>query len=211
MGGEPVGFDEETEKSCYIPRGTSSTVICMMSKEMIAGIAEAAAGWARLRIKHLDHIRDKMLESISSEREQIANLEKVAWNDYLDRQDDDHFLYEAEGIVGGLLLVGLDSEVEHITKQLLRHRYPPDKVMQCYKIEFLKKALAKDCGVNLESVQGFAAIDELRGKSNLVKHGGPIGEPALAAYERLRSEVAPYLEGLALVVLPGESGQESGI
>jgi hypothetical protein len=49
-----------------------------MSPEMKAGIVEAIPRFARLRIESLDHIRDKMLESISSEREQIANLEKVA-------------------------------------------------------------------------------------------------------------------------------------
>jgi hypothetical protein len=175
----------------------------MMSKEMIAGIAEAVARWARLRIEHLDHIREKMLESIASERVEIANREKGAEGDYLDSLDDDHFLFEAEETIGGLLLVGLYSAVEHITKQLLRRRYPPNKVMQCYKIEFLKETLAEDGGVDLASVPGVHAIDELRRKSNHVKHGERIGESALAAYERLRSEVAPYLEGLALVVLPG--------
>jgi hypothetical protein len=175
----------------------------MMSTEMIAGIADAAAKWARLRIEHLDRIRGRMLESISSEREQLATREKEG--DYFDTLDDDHFLFEAEETVGGLLLVGLYSAVEHITKQLLRHRYPPNKVKQCYRFEYLQEVLAKDCDVNLASVPGFHAIDELRNKSNHVKHGERIGEPALAAYERLRSEVAPYLKGLALVVLPGSS------
>jgi hypothetical protein len=174
-----------------------------MSKEMIAGIAEAAAKWSRERIEHLDHIQEKMLESISAEREQIANREKGVEGDYFDSLDDEHFLFEAEETVGGLLLIGLYSAVEHITKQLLRHRYPPDKVKQCYRFEYLQEVLARDCHVNLSSVPGFHAIDELRSKSNQVKHGGPNRELPLAAYERLRTAVVPYLERLAQVIVPG--------
>ena len=148
-----------------------------MSNEMKAAIVESVADSARLRIERLDRIRDKILVSISSERERIADLEKAAVGDCLDSLlDDGHFLFEMEQTVGGLLLVGLYSAVEHSTKQLLRHRYPPNKVEQCHKIEDLQEALAKECGVNLKNVPGFDAIDELRGKNNRVKHGGPIRE-----------------------------------
>jgi hypothetical protein len=82
-------------------------------------------------------------------------------------------------------------------------RYPPHEVEQCYKIENLQEALAKDCGVNLADVPGFHAVNELRGKCNQVKHGGLIRESALAAYERLRTPVVPYLEQLAQDIVPG--------
>lgn len=156
-----------------------------------------------MRLERLDHIRVKMLESIQSERQQIAELYKGAPEDFADSLADDHyFLEEAEEMVGGLLLVGLYSAVEHFTKQLLRHRYPPNKVTLCYKIEALQEALAMDCNVNLSAMPEFAAIDELRKRNNAVKHGGGDRKPSLPAYERLREVVVPYLERIALVVVP---------
>jgi hypothetical protein len=174
--------------------------VSAVSKEMIVG---AVAELARLRLGRLDHIRETMLASIQLEREKIAEMYTGAQEDFADcLADDHHFLYEAEEMVGGLLLVGLYSAVEHFTKQLLRHRYPPNKVKQCYKIEGLQEALAKDCDVNLSVMPEYAAIDDLRKRNNAVKHGGGSREPSLPAYERLREAVVPYLERIALVIVP---------
>jgi len=174
-----------------------------MTKEMKAGIAAAVAEWARTRLESLDHIRETMLGTIQAERERIAKLEESAFDDYLDSLEYDQQLFEeAEVLVGGLLLVGLYSAVEHFAKQLLRHRYPAHQVKQLYRIENLKEALARDCSVNLASIRCFEQIDELRQKNNKVKHGEPIGESALAAYGRLKDAVVPYLEQLALAVIP---------
>ena len=184
--------------------GPMPAMLKAMSKEMKDGITAAVAELARLSLERLDRIREKMLESISSEREQITNLAKGAVDDYLDSlADDHHFLDEAEEVIGGMLLVGLYGVVEHFTKQLLRHRTLTDEQREkCYRIDKLKKYLVTECGVGLATVPGFDDIDQLREKNNHVKHGGRIGEPALRAYERLRHAVVPYLERLALVIIP---------
>jgi hypothetical protein len=168
-------------------------------------VAAAVAELTRFKLERLEHIREKMLSSISSEKEAIGELAiaKGAQEDYLDSLADDiQFLGEAEETVGGLLLVGLYSAVEHFTKSILRHRYSSGQVKQFFKTDELRATMARDFNVNLSNIPRFAEIDELRVKNNAVKHGGSIGEPALAAYARLSDAVVPYLRELARIVVP---------
>ena len=169
-----------------------------MTKQYIAAaIVELAA----TRLKRLEHIRTNMLASIQSEREEIQKLHCDAELDADVLADECRYLNEAEVMIGGLLIVGLYSAVEHFTKQLLRHRYPPSKVNEFYKIERLQEALARDCQVDLFTMPEFAAIDELRQRNNAVKHGGQYREPSLETYDKVRPAVVPYLERIGAVII----------
>ena len=165
-------------------------------------ITSAVVRLANERLQRLEQIRRSMLAAIESEREQIleSNLD-LKTNDGL-LADEYPFLQDAEEMIGGLLIVGLYGVVEHFTKQLLRHRYPPNKVEQFYRMETLQEALARDCDVNLSIMPEFAAIDDLRRRNNAVKHGGLDREPTLEAYERLQTTVVPYLERIGLIIVP---------
>lgn len=170
----------------------------MDNAEITAAIVEVAAE----QIQRLEHIRNSMLATIQAEREQI--IESHKGSDFTEDMlfDDYPFLYDAEQMIGGLLIVGLYSAVEHFTKQFLRRRYPPNKVKQLYKLEMLKEALAKDSDVKLASLPEFAAIDELRKRNNAVKHGGRYRESSLDAYDRLKTAVIPYLERIGPLTYP---------
>jgi hypothetical protein len=169
----------------------------MTKQYIVAAIVELAAE----RLQRLEHIRTSMLATIQAEREQIIESHKDSevTEDML--ADEYPFLQDAEEMIGGLLVVGLYSAVEHFSKQLLRHRYPPNKVKQLYKIETLREALEKDCGMNLFEIPEFVAIDDLRKRNNAVKHGEPYREPSLELYDRVRPAVIPYLERIGFVIL----------
>ena len=171
-----------------------------MAKEVVAG---AIAELSRFEIGNLERIRDTMLSSIATERTLIRRLTEGADDETLeDLGSDYHFLEEAEDLVGKLLLIGLYRVVETLTKQVLRHRFPENKVKKCYKVDQLKKVFADELGADLTKVARFKEIDEIRELNNKVKHGGKLPEHALKSYERLVDAVGPYLYALGLAVLP---------
>jgi hypothetical protein len=171
-----------------------------MAKETVA---HAVAEMSRFEIDSPERIRDTMLSSIEAERQMIRRLAKDADQETLeDLSSDDHFLGEAEKVVGQLLLVGLYRVVENLTKQILRHRFPEGKVNKCYKVDQLKKVFADELGSDLTKVAKFKEIDELRDLNNKVKHGGKLAEHPHKTYERLVGAVYPYLYEIGMVVLP---------
>ncbi len=170
-----------------------------MAKEVVA---DAVAEQSRFEIEALERIRESMLSSIASERSMIRRLAEGADKETLDDLgSDEHFLSEAEEIIGKLLLVGLYRVVEHLTKQVLRNQFTEGKVKKCYKIEQLKKVFSDELGADLTNVAGFKEINECRDLNNKVKHGCKMPEPSLNSYGRLLGSVGPYLHGVAMVVL----------
>ncbi|MCE9567432.1 MAG: hypothetical protein K8U57_35980 [Planctomycetes bacterium] len=166
-------------------------------------IAHAAAELTRFEVESLERIRETMLSGLNHERALINRLAKDAEGEQLeDLGSDNHFLDEAEELVGKLLLVGLYRVVENSSKQALRHRYSENKVKKCYKIDQLKKVFADDLKADLTKVKNFAKIDELRDHNNTVKHGGKLPAKALAMYEHYRDYVYQYIHDLVLAVVP---------
>src|SRR4051812_4064909 len=118
-----------------------------MAKEVMAAVV---AEYSRFDIESLERIRETMLSGIASERRMIRRLAKGADEETLeDLGSDDHFLGEAEELVGKLLLVGLYRVVENLTKQVLRHRFNEGKVKKRYKVDQLKKVFTDELGTDL--------------------------------------------------------------
>lgn len=94
--------------------------------------------------------------------------------------DEANGLNEVEELAYELAIIALYKKIEITTKKILKITYPEIDRKKLYKFQELKKTL-KDKEIDIENLNYYLAMDELRCLNNSIKHSGEVSNE-LAKY-----------------------------
>lgn len=105
-----------------------------------------------------------------------------SFSDYAEfLEDNQNILDEIKKLSSHLIIVALYRIVELSTQKQIKRLYPSGVPRTMYRWDKLKEKLLSDHNINLETVQNYSIIDELRLLNNSVKHSGTVSQ-TLASY-----------------------------
>ena len=148
----------------------------------------------------------------------ISKADDPYYVDYLGDQQGTES--EVLKLGGGLAMVGLYRIIELSTKGLLRPKYK-NAADKFYQYDRLVAKVKKDLSVDIQTLTGSAAVNEIRLINNAVKHDGKVSKELARrfgqqsgwkqsapltgleqAFGRLSPAVPGYLTELAKILLP---------
>lgn len=173
-------------------------------------------------LEELRSIADSHYKEVVEDLYALAGEEDEGIENYADEMID---LSEIRELALELWILGLYRLVELRSKDALRWQLSESTVKSAYKSDKLKKVLLDELGIDVTSVPGYVALDELRLVSNDLKHEGEVSAGLAAkypswkpgefkqldlAYDRLRPGIREYLVALAeridkAVSIPGSA------
>jgi hypothetical protein len=170
-----------------------------MPKQSPSNRRRTAIDFQRMQIRLFDRLETEVIEryrhatgsiaSLESKRlsSNLASMRRKDFESEFDYQmeqmhaaDEHEYILATKELGDELAIVALYKLIEITTKRVVRLAFPGISAANLYKIKELKKAL-KQKGIQIEKLDHYQAMDEIRCLNNAIKHDGIVGAE-LAAY-----------------------------
>jgi hypothetical protein len=180
--------------------------------------AVAIAGAAQLEVEVIVRAMDNLKKSYETAVRRLEEQLRDADALYADYLGGEHYTEALAAELGDeLAMIALFRVVELNTLKALRFRYK-NKAKDLYRFDTLGPKLKTDLNLELSSLSGFTAVNEIRLINNAIKHENKVttmlakAYPAWtegdelcgldAAFKRLSPDVSNYLNAFAYAVIP---------
>jgi hypothetical protein len=141
--------------------------------------ATAVARLVKFRVDNVANLREQIQRTIHEERRELErSAKKEQVEEKLEAiQDDLAVLDEMAEMANQLAFVGLYNAVELRLKAILKPFVgSPEDLAGVFNFKALNKLLKKQFKIEIEKLQGFQTINEIRLINNSVKHEGTVSE-----------------------------------